>query len=122
MGSKVFKKISIIFAVILVIFGSAKIYSSYISSTESIRNTESAEQDLDIIVYSKAGCIFCIKTKELLEEKQLHYKQIELSNNRDLHLKLATQTGQTTVPYIFINNEFIGGFQDLQNLVKEGKL
>ena len=42
-----------------------------------------------------------------MEENQLSYKQIELSNNRDLHLKLAKQTGQTTVPYIFINNEFI---------------
>ena len=77
---------------------------------------------MDIIIYSKSGCIFCIKTKELLEENQLHYKQVELSNNRDLHLKLAKQTGQTTVPYIFVNNEFIGGFQDLQNLIKRGKL
>lgn len=121
MGSKIFGKISIIFAVVLVIFAAAKIYSSYIS-TENTRIIEVSEQDMDIIIYSKVGCIFCIKTKKLLEENQLRYKQIELSNNKALHLKLAKQTGQTTVPYIFINNEFIGGFQDLQNLIKKGKL
>ncbi len=121
MGSKIFGKISIIFAVILVIFAAVEIYSSY-TSAENTKNIKVIEQDMDIIIYSKAGCIFCIKTKNLLEENQLRYKQIELSNNRGLHLKLAKQTGQTTVPYVFINNEFIGGFQDLQNLIKKGKL
>lgn len=121
MGSKIFRKISIIFAVVLVIAVAAKIYSNYISKTNA-KAIKSLEQELDIVIYSKVGCIFCIKTKELLEEHQLHYKQIELSNNRDLHLKLAKKTGQTTVPYIFINNEFIGGFQDLQKLVKKEKL
>lgn len=121
MGGKIFGKAAVIFAIILVLFAAVKIYSGYIP-TENARIIKSSNQDMDILIYSKSGCIFCIKTKELLEENQLSYKQIELSNNRDLHLKLAKQTGQTTVPYIFINNEFIGGFQDLQNLVKKRKL
>lgn len=121
MGNKILDKIFIVLAVLLVIFAVAKIYSGYISS-ENTKIIEPSEKNLDIVVYAKSGCIYCIKAKELLEMKQLKYKQIELSNNKDLHLKLANQTGQTTVPYIFIDNDFIGGFQDLQNLENEGKL
>ncbi|MEM6339245.1 MAG: glutaredoxin domain-containing protein [Pseudomonadota bacterium] len=121
MGNKILDKIFIVLAGLLVVFAIAKIYSGYISS-ENAKNIEPSEQNLDIVIYAKTGCIYCMRAKELLKMKQLKYKQIELSNNKDLHLKLANQTGQTTVPYVFINNDFIGGFQELQNLENEGKL
>ena len=121
MGNKILDKIFIVLAGLLVVFAIAKIYSGYISS-ENAKNIELSEQNLDIVIYAKTGSIYCMRAKELLEMKQLKYKQIELSNNKDLHLKLANQTGQTTVPYVFINNDFIGGFQELQNLENEGKL
>ena len=121
MGNKILDKIFIVLAGLLVVFAVAKIYSGYISS-EKVKNIEPSEQNLDIVMYAKTGCIYCLKAKELLEIKQLKYKKIELSNNRDLHLKLANQTGQTTDPYIFINNDFIGGFRELKNLENEGKL
>lgn len=121
MGNKLLDKIFIILAGMLVIFAIAKLYSSYLS-TENLKVIEPSEKNFDIVMYSKIGCIYCAKAKELLEKKKLNYKYIELSNNKDLHLKLANQTGQTTVPYIFIDNNFIGGFQDLQNLEDEGKL
>lgn len=121
MGNKLFGKIFIILALLLVIFATVKIYSSY-SSQNSIQPTKHSQKNLEVLIYSKEGCIYCINAKKLLDKKQIKYKLIELSNNRDLHLKLASQTGQNTVPYIFINNDFIGGFQDLQGLESKGEL
>jgi glutaredoxin len=121
MGNKLVDKVFIILAVVLVLFAVTKIYSSYNSS----QNTTIVKQggiDLDVLIYSKVNCIYCIQAKTLLDKKQIQYKTIELSNNRNLHLKLASQTGQNTVPYIFINNNFIGGFQNLQDLDDSGEL
>ena len=121
MGKKLFDKVFIIFAVLLVIFATTKIYSNYISQ-DNTQSIQVSEKKLEVIIYSKEGCIYCINAKKLLDKKQIKYKLIELSNNRDLHLKLASQTGQNTVPYIFINNNFIGGFQNLQDLEDKGEL
>jgi glutaredoxin len=45
-----------------------------------------------------------------------------LTNNKYLIIKLVSQTGQNTVPYVFVNDEFIGGYQNLLELDKAGKL
>ncbi len=121
MGNKLLNKIFIILAVLLVIFATIKIYSNYVFQ-DNAQSIKASENHLEILIYSKEGCIYCINAKNLLDKKQIKYKLIELSNNRDLHLKLASQTGQNTVPYIFINNNFIGGFQKLQALEDNGEL
>jgi glutaredoxin 3 len=66
--------------------------------------------------------MYCLKTQNILDKKKIKYQTIDLSNNHNLHMELLQQTGQTTVPYIFINNNFIGGFQDLKNLEQQEKL
>ena len=121
MNSKFFVKLFIVLAVALVAFAVVKIYMDYNADIES-NKTESSKQDIKILIYSKKHCIFCIKAKDLLDSKGLDYEVIQLSNNRDLHLKLASQTGQNTVPYIFINGNFIGGFKNLQDLEISGEL
>ncbi|MCP5369784.1 MAG: glutaredoxin [Rickettsiaceae bacterium] len=75
-----------------------------------------------ILLYIREGCFYCKLATQLLEEKALHYEIIELSNNEALYTKLVNSTGQTTVPYIFINGQFIGGYSDLRELDEENKL
>lgn len=82
-----------------------------------------AENSLkSVIVYSREGCGYCDLAKELLAEKGIKFESVELSNNYDLAVKLVNQTGQKTVPYIYIDGKFIGGYQNLKNLVDSGKI
>ena len=114
-------KIFIVLAALLVLFASVKLYSNYDSSTV-VREAKTPRSDLKVLLYTKDTCKYCILAKELLVKNSIPYEFIELSNNRELHQKIAYQTSQNTVPYVYINGEFIGGYKNLQELEESGKL
>ncbi|RYE06322.1 MAG: glutaredoxin [Rickettsiaceae bacterium] len=104
-----FKFLSLLATVIIIIF-LYKIYSPGTVTKVIQSNHKQA------VIYYKPGCGFCIKAKTLLEAKKITYQEVDLSNNREIQQKLQKETGQYTVPYIFINEKFVGGFQDLLKL------
>lgn len=78
--------------------------------------------DDNIYIYIKPGCSYCLNAKSLLNQKSVSFKEIDISNNQQLHEKLKQATSQTTVPYIFIYGQFIGGYMQLQDLDNTDKL
>lgn len=70
-------------------------------------------QDLKIIIYTKEGCKYCVMAKNLLDEHEMAYELIDIGSDVELQKKLVNQTGQVTVPYVFIDDKFIGGYTDL---------
>ncbi|WP_341791235.1 glutaredoxin 3 [Rickettsia endosymbiont of Gonocerus acuteangulatus] len=77
-----------------------------------------------IIIYTLAQCPYCLKAKELLNEKNVAYEEIEVSNFTDAEKNKLIQKagGKKTVPQTFIDNMHIGGCDDLYDLDKEGRL
>ncbi|QES95673.1 glutaredoxin [Orientia tsutsugamushi] len=78
--------------------------------------------DDNIYIYTKPTCPYCLNAKSLLNQKSVSFKEIDISNNQQLHEKLKQATSQTTVPYIFIYGQFIGGYMQLQDLDNTDKL
>ncbi|MGE8557127.1 glutaredoxin 3 [Acinetobacter sp. UBA3106] len=77
----------------------------------------------EVIIYSTTVCPYCIRAKQLLERKGIQYKEINLSNEApEVRVELMQRTNHRTVPQIFINDQFIGGFDQLYALEREGKL
>ncbi|KGT47168.1 MULTISPECIES: glutaredoxin 3 [Acinetobacter] len=77
----------------------------------------------EVIIYSTTVCPYCIRAKQLLERKGVEYKEINLSKeDPQVRLDLMQRTNHRTVPQIFINDQFIGGFDQLYALEREGKL
>lgn len=77
----------------------------------------------EVIIYSTTVCPYCIRAKQLLERKGFKYKEINLSKeDPQVRLDLMQRTNHRTVPQIFINDQFIGGFDQLYALDREGKL
>jgi glutaredoxin 3 len=90
------------------------------------RNRNLAEQvlnrqNIQVIIYVREGCVYCKMAKDLLLENKITYEAIDLDSNPELQKKLIEKTQQTTVPYVFINNKFIGGYNDLLKLKQENK-
>ena len=77
----------------------------------------------EVIIYSTTVCPYCIRAKQLLERKGIEYKEINLSNEApEVRVELMQRTNHRTVPQIFINEQFIGGFDQLYALEREAKL
>ena len=70
-----------------------------------------------IEIYSKDHCPFCTHAKRLLEQKSLTYTETRVDLNPDaLEIMLKRSGGKRSLPQIFINDQHIGGFDDLAAL------
>ena len=76
-----------------------------------------------ITLYSSRTCGFCRAAKNLLDEKGISYKEIDISSDPELRGQMMTKAnGSRTVPQIFINDAHLGGFSDLYSLQQSGTL
>lgn len=74
-------------------------------------------------IYSSMFCPFCTRAKHLLTQKGVEFIEIDVDTSpgrRDEMLGRAH--GQRTVPQIFIDNQHVGGSDDLAALDRAGKL
>ena len=77
----------------------------------------------NIIMYTGPLCNFCDAAKRLFERNNLSYKEIDISTKdglRDEMIKKAN--GKRTIPQIFFDDQHVGGYVELRELEKTGKL
>ena len=75
-----------------------------------------------VIIYSTSWCPSSVSAKRLLESKKIDYKEINIEEENISREKLAEIAGAATVPQIMINNQSIGGFDNLLKLEQTGEL
>ena len=63
-----------------------------------------------------------MKVVLLLNKKGVSFEEILMDDKPDELKKLIEKTGLRTVPQIFINDQLIGGFSDMDALDKKGQL
>lgn len=76
----------------------------------------------NIRIYTTPYCPYCVRAKQLLRQKQAAFDDIDVSNDPEQRQVLVALTGQRTVPQIFINDQSIGGCDDLFALERAGRL
>ena len=73
-------------------------------------------------VYSTAICPYCDMAKRLLSQLELEYENIDAADPQSDAAALMKKHSWFTVPMIFIGEDFIGGFDELNALNQNGKL
>lgn len=71
--------------------------------------------DNDVLMLSFTTCPFCLKAKDILAQKGVDYKAIELETAPDgmqMRAQMAEIVGRTSVPAIWIGGKFVGGCND----------
>lgn len=77
---------------------------------------------VQVIVYTTTYCPYCTAAKNFLKKKNISFAEINVEGDQEKRIWLTQTTGQRTVPQIFINNQPIGGYEDMIALEKSGKL
>lgn len=78
-----------------------------------------------VVVFSKTTCPFCTRTKEILRQARASIEIVELDqevSGSKIQDVLEVLTGRRTVPNVFLNQNSIGGGDDLEALRNSGKL
>ncbi len=77
----------------------------------------------NITVYSGPMCNFCDAAKRLLSRNNLNYNEIDISTKEGLRNEMTKRAnGRRTIPQIFFDDYHVGGYQELRELEKTGKL
>ncbi|GHM58269.1 MAG: hypothetical protein sL5_04140 [Candidatus Mesenet longicola] len=79
-----------------------------------------------VIIYTWEKCGWCKKAKDLLNKKGIEYEEREITNENNYNeiseYLNAKGISKVTVPQIFIGDEHIGGYSDLEKLNAENRL
>jgi len=74
-------------------------------------------------IYTWRSCPFCIRAKNLLNIKGVEFIEYSIDGDAQARSKMSERAnGRTSVPQIFINDQHIGGCDDLHALENQGKL
>ena len=73
---------------------------------------------MNIKIYSKTGCSYCVKAKEWFTTNALDFEEVVLDDHQermDFYQRISNGTQVNSVPQIFIDDKHIGTYTDLIN-------
>ncbi|MCE2721280.1 MAG: glutaredoxin 3 [Dolichospermum sp.] len=74
-------------------------------------------------IYTWSTCPFCLRAKSLLNKKGVNFTEYSIDGDEDARAKMAQRAnGRRSLPQIFINDNHIGGCDDIHALERQGKL
>ena len=76
-----------------------------------------------VVVYSTKHCGFCRRAEELLRREGVAFDMVDVTHDRHARNTLVERTnGRRSVPVIFVDDQPIGGYQELARMVAAGEL
>ncbi len=96
------------------------------TAAEVAQSEKKGPGDADIAaqIYGRESCPWTGRARTALNEAKVDFDFIELDDAENAHWegKLNALTGQSTVPYVYLRGEFVGGFNELNEVVRLGQL
>ena len=76
-----------------------------------------------IDIYTKFGCGYCYRAKQLLDQKGAAYEEFDVTMGGPKRAEMIERAPNArTVPQIFIGDTYVGGSDELAALERAGKL
>jgi glutaredoxin 3 len=75
-----------------------------------------------IEIYTRPDCGYCMRATMLLNSMELAYDEYDIYAEPGKKLELQSRVNYSTYPQIFIDDNAIGGFDDLVNLANQTSL
>ena len=71
------------------------------------------------VVWSKPGCPQCVSAKQLLKTKGIEYEEKNIAQGYNIQDLLELVPNAKTMPQIWLDEQHIGGFSDLQKKLSD---
>ena len=75
-----------------------------------------------IKIYTTNWCSFCVMAKRYFDEQEMPYEEINIEEEGMSREELQKVTGGMSVPQIVIDDEVIGGYDNLMEMASAGEL
>ena len=75
-----------------------------------------------VTLYTTEPCSFCRQAKTLLESRGVDFSEVNLARDPEGRADLVALTGQMTFPQIVVGERAIGGFRELVEADRDGRL
>jgi len=80
------------------------------------------EKQPKIELYGSDRCAYCTAARMLLKKKGLQFTDIPVAEDAEAHAEMRRRSGASSVPQIMINDQPVGGFDELYELEESGDL
>ena len=71
--------------------------------------------DKMITIYTSNDCVFCKKAVQFCKEESYVYRELPIDNNVLIRIEYLMGFKPRTVPQIFINDQYLGGYTQLKD-------
>lgn len=75
-----------------------------------------------VVLYGTRFCPYCVAARQWFKDQQIDFDDIAVDGDQAARARLKQQTGQRTVPQIWIGDTHVGGYSDLIALVRSGEV
>ena len=75
-----------------------------------------------VLMYSSHVCPYCRMAERLLEQKGVRAEKVMVDEDPARREEMIRRAGRTSVPQIFIGETHVGGYTDLADLERAGRL
>lgn len=76
----------------------------------------------EIVIYTKSSCGYCFAAKNLLRQAGLPFTEIAVDRDPERLAEMIDRSQARTVPQVFVDDEPIGGYEQLAQLLRSGRL
>jgi glutaredoxin 3 len=89
---------------------SYKLFDAINYSDYTIKKYRKERYMKNVVVFSTPSCPWCTKVKQYLQQKQISFKELDVSVNVKAAQDMIRKTGQMGVPQIWVDNQAVVGF------------
>jgi len=75
-----------------------------------------------VVMYVAAWCPYCMRARGLLQSRGVTYEEIDVEAVPGARAEMRSRAGRSTVPQVFIGDNHVGGYEELQALDAAGRL
>ena len=74
-------------------------------------------------IYTQWGCPYCVAAKSLLDNKGIAYEEYDVTMGGAKKAEMIKRVPSArTVPQVMVDDQALGGFDDISALDRQGKL